>query len=142
MSNVLISSNLPIIMFSKFPSYLYQRKRRWMQLSHRSSAWKVSKYGVTSGPNTGKYGPEITPYLDAFHVVELFAFTNSGWAWFLKRSYFIVDNWSAYCCLLLIVPRYGILSKIIISYGKQARGVFRTQSNICNGAFLQKELAS
>ena len=37
---------------------------------------KVSKYGVFSGPyfpvfspNTGKYGPEITPYLDTFHAV-------------------------------------------------------------------------
>ena len=32
--------------------------------------WKVSKYFVISGPNTGKYGPEITPYLDTFHVVR------------------------------------------------------------------------
>ena len=40
----------------------------------------MSKYGVISGPyfpvfgiNTGKYGPEITPYLDSFHaVVALF----------------------------------------------------------------------
>ena len=23
-----------------------------------ATAWKVSKYGVSSGPNTGKYGPE------------------------------------------------------------------------------------
>ena len=29
----------------------------------------MSKYGVISGPNTGKYGPEITPYLDNFHAV-------------------------------------------------------------------------
>ena len=36
----------------------------------------MSKYGVISGPyfpvfspNTGKYGPEITPYLKTFHVV-------------------------------------------------------------------------
>ena len=34
------------------------------------------KYGVISGPhfpvfglNTGKYGPEITPFLDTFHAV-------------------------------------------------------------------------
>ena len=40
------------------------------------TAWKVSNYGVTSGPyfpvfspNTGKYRPEITQYLDTFHVV-------------------------------------------------------------------------
>ena len=40
------------------------------------TAWKVSKYGVIFGPyfpvfnaNTGKYSPEITPYLDAFHAV-------------------------------------------------------------------------
>ena len=29
---------------------------------------KVSKYGVISGPDTGKYEPEITPYLDFFHA--------------------------------------------------------------------------
>ena len=41
------------------------------------TAWKVSKYGVISGsyfpvfsPNTGKYGPEITPYLNTFHAVH------------------------------------------------------------------------
>ena len=39
--------------------------------------WKVSKYGVISGPflpvfglNTGKYGPEVTPYLHTFHAVR------------------------------------------------------------------------
>ena len=37
---------------------------------------EVSKYGVISGPyfpasglNTGKYGPEITPYLKTFYAV-------------------------------------------------------------------------
>ena len=40
--------------------------------------WKLSKYGVISvpyftvfSPNAGKYGPEITPYLDTFHAVHL-----------------------------------------------------------------------
>ena len=40
------------------------------------TAWKMSKYGLFPGPyfpvfspNTGKYGPEKTPYLDTFHVV-------------------------------------------------------------------------
>ena len=38
----------------------------------------MSKYGVISGPyfpvfvlNTGKYGPEMTPYLDTFHTVMI-----------------------------------------------------------------------
>ena len=42
------------------------------------TAWKVSKYGVFSGPyfpvfspNTGIDGPEITPYLDTFHAVTV-----------------------------------------------------------------------
>ena len=42
------------------------------------TAWKVPKYGVFSGPyspvfvlNTGKYGPEKTPYLDIFQAVDL-----------------------------------------------------------------------
>ena len=33
--NVLISWNLAVIKLSKFPSYLYQRKRKWMWLSQR-----------------------------------------------------------------------------------------------------------
>ena len=39
----------------------------------------MSKYGVISGTcfpvsglNTGKYGPEITPYLDTFDAVVVF----------------------------------------------------------------------
>ena len=39
---------------------------------------KVIKYGVISGPyfpvfglNTRKYGPEITPYSDTFHAVDV-----------------------------------------------------------------------
>ena len=47
------------------------------------TAWKVSKYGVISGLhfpvfglNTGKYGPEITLYLDNFHAVWVFLFSS------------------------------------------------------------------
>ena len=61
------------------------------EVSVATTAWKVSKYGVNSGPcflvfglNTEiysvnlriqskyrKYGPEITPYLDTFHAASL-----------------------------------------------------------------------
>ena len=47
------------------------------------TAWKVSKYGVISGLhfpvlglNTGKYGPEITLYLDNFHAVWVSLFSS------------------------------------------------------------------
>ena len=30
----------------------------------------MSKYGVISAPNTGKYGPEITQYLDTFQSAD------------------------------------------------------------------------
>ena len=60
-------------------------------LSHEHTAWKVSKDGVISGPyfpafglnmeryevssvfnpNAGKYGPNITPYLNTFHAVAV-----------------------------------------------------------------------
>ena len=33
------------------------------------TAWKVSKYGVFSGLNAGKYGREKTPYLETFQTV-------------------------------------------------------------------------
>ena len=42
------------------------------------TVWKVSTYRVFSGlyfsifsPNTGKYGPEKTPYLDTFYAVSV-----------------------------------------------------------------------
>ena len=34
------------------------------------TAWKVSKYGVFSGPNAGKYGPKKTPYMENFHAAS------------------------------------------------------------------------
>ena len=47
-----------------------------------NSAWKVFKYGFSSGPyfpvfglNTGKYGPEETPYLDTFQTWPCHEFT-------------------------------------------------------------------
>ena len=42
-----------------------------MQFPHSScfTALKVSKYGIFAGPNTEKYRPEKTQYLDTFHVV-------------------------------------------------------------------------
>ena len=56
------------------------------------SAWKVSKYGVISGPyfhvfglNTGKYGPEITPYLDTFHTVNCIIFIIKIWNIFKEK---------------------------------------------------------
>ena len=49
------------------------------------TAWKVPKIGVSSGsyfpvfsPNTGKYGPEKTPYLDTFHAVDYPIFYTIG----------------------------------------------------------------
>ena len=46
------------------------------ELLINKTAWKVSKYWVISGPyfavfspNTGKYRPEITQYLDSFHAL-------------------------------------------------------------------------
>ena len=33
---------------------------------------KMSKYGVFSVTNTGKYGPEKTPYLDTFQTVIIY----------------------------------------------------------------------
>ena len=37
-----------------------------------ATAWKGSNYGVFSGTNTEKYGPEKTPYLDTFNAVREF----------------------------------------------------------------------
>ena len=51
----------------------YNWKHDWDQAF--TSTW--SKYGVFSGPNAGKYGPEKTPYLDTFHVVTIGAWYST-----------------------------------------------------------------
>ena len=37
---------------------------------HGCLTWFMPKYGVFYGLNTGKYGPEKTPYLETFHAVN------------------------------------------------------------------------
>ena len=63
------------------------------------TAWKVSKYEVYSGPhfpvfspNTGKHGPEKTPYLYTFHA-DVFSWSNQNGhgdnfilCWFLMKT--------------------------------------------------------
>ena len=49
-------------------------KTGYIYIQLESTAWKVSN--SFSGPNTGKYGPEKTPYLDTFHALKLCYFTS------------------------------------------------------------------
>ena len=83
-----------------------------------STAWKVPKCGVISGPyfsvfglNTGKYGPETTPYLDTFHAMDpsqnlssvyvewscAVRITNTSWCHNLIWNYFRVTNLKNSC---------------------------------------------
>ena len=59
------------------PLDIWDKTKSYHTLPYEDTAWKMSKYGVISDPhfpvfglNTGKYGPEITPYLDTFHAVR------------------------------------------------------------------------
>ena len=61
-----------------------------------NTAWKVFKYEVISGSyfpvfglNTGKYRPEITPYLDTFHAVNVKTnrMVSSKWTYHKERNF-------------------------------------------------------
>ena len=55
-------------------------------------AWKVSKYGVISGPYFLVFGPAITLYLDSFHPVIVYKTVSlSGW-YFLKNNSLFIYN--------------------------------------------------
>ena len=82
-----LAKNVPKTGFFRFfeKCYLWYLHRwhfsvkNWNLKSLESAtAWKVSKYGVISGPyfsafglNAGKYGPKTTLYLDTFHTVRI-----------------------------------------------------------------------
>ena len=58
------------------------------------TASNVSKLGVISGlyfpvfgPNTGKYGPEIIPYLDTFHAVRYCKNASAQYGFFRGKNY-------------------------------------------------------
>ena len=40
-----------------------------MLVGKYDTSWKMSKYGVISGPYFPVFGPEKTPYSDTFHTV-------------------------------------------------------------------------
>ena len=74
------------------------------------TVWKVSKFEAFSGPyfpafglNTGKYGPEKTPYLDTFHAIKVY---NSANISILDKQMFcinstkIVTSWVTWWTLL------------------------------------------
>ena len=57
-----------------------------LDIQLRTTALKVSRHGVISdsyfpefSPNAGKYGPDITPYLDTFHAVYLNLISTSNY---------------------------------------------------------------
>ena len=62
-----------------------------MELFKLPSSWypftalKVPKYGVI--PGTGKYGPEITPYLDTFHAVFIIIKSRVSFTVAIARFY-------------------------------------------------------
>ena len=58
------------------------------------TTWKVSKYEVFCGryfpvfsPNTGKYGPEKTPYMATFHAVHCLMFLLCFLSFLLYNKY-------------------------------------------------------
>ena len=66
----------------------FDKCRNFLKNSHLPhTTWKVSKYGVISGPYFPVFGPEITPYLDTFHTVKSFHRGNySGWKRALNKQ--------------------------------------------------------
>ena len=69
------------IIVSSFSGLSEWKLRLSLRIIH---LWKASKYGVISdpyfpvfSPNTGQYGPEITPYLDTFHAITVSTFCSS-----------------------------------------------------------------
>ena len=78
----------------------------------------MSKYGVSSGPyflifglNTGKYGPEKTPYLDTFHAAFFFLIVDKTIKIDSKLLYSYRNNW-------LIAKCYKKKKAMNIRYGK------------------------
>ena len=79
--NKLSQTSFSDLFIRKENRYNLGRNREFQIPKKKTSiVWKVSKCGVISGPyfpvfspNTGKYGPEKTPYLVTFHSVNFYS---------------------------------------------------------------------
>ena len=66
--------------------------------------WKYS-------PNTGKYGPEITPYLDTFHTVFVFLTSIIHWCPFGVFNLELISHITLVCPLLNLSKCWVALHK-------------------------------
>ena len=117
-------------------------------LSKRNTAWKVSKNRVFSGPyfpvfglNTGKYGPEKTPYLDIFHAVIVlnkcfipatYLLDLSLCEFFFQRS---VLKFEAKHWVVWKVSKYGVFSWSVFSRIQSECEKIRTRKSSVFGNF-------
>ena len=106
---------------NKYFILIFQRRllaenwKWWILLANMVSKFlplrEVSKYGIFSGsyfpvfsPNTGKNGPEKTPYLDTFHAVCLICNWNVPFSVLLVKiivpSAVSMSNENSYLCIL------------------------------------------
>ena len=85
-----VSSRLSIALSVPHASYF---SHFICQFQFLCTAWKVSKHGFFSAPNTCKYGPEKTPYLGTFHaVVLLCSHTSRNVFLFISNSLAVLGN--------------------------------------------------
>ena len=109
------------------------------------TAWKVSKYGVFSGPyfpvfglnmerygvsglNTGKYGPEKTPYLDTSHtaefLLELFHINSSLLSNRFGMKHLIalaIFDCISYILIFVSLQWLGIISNLLDRFASQPK---------------------
>ena len=71
----------------------------------------MSKYGVISGLNTGKYGPEITPYLETFHALR-YADTDEPYTALYS---FLLYNYTYYVVILILSRNYTYYYLILMT---------------------------
>ena len=128
-SRVLLFRKVSFSWFIIWASPVY---KYWLHFSTVNSSfslgplntWKVSKYRLLSGPNTGKYGPEKTPYLDTFNAIPkmkmivwwlLWEF-NCKWLYLVKMKNGCVTFRKIYFISILIqVSRIYFLFKVDLS---------------------------
>ena len=95
-----------------YPCFLCVLKAAWRGLTVTVSLYCVNSFWYIASlrlisPNTGKCGPEKTPYLDTFHAVLLIPFVAGDKRYNLRRTVTSEKNSlssTKHCFLYLIIP--------------------------------------
>ena len=125
---------MSIIVSPIFQIKLFENSTRCVKsVQIQSLFWSVfSCIWTEFSPNTGKYGPEKTPYLDTFHVVTLYFICPTSW----NSPSVVVNILISFRTILLLLNPWRIEGSLQKLQNRESMGDFLRYLNFFHSSIM------